>query len=68
MVALLALQASARDAEAMPLDEDYCLALEYGLPPTAGWGCGIDRLAAIMTNSAHIRDTLAFPLVARTKG
>ena len=66
--AALALQASARDPEAMPPDEDYCLALEYGLPPTAGWGCGIDRLAAVMTNSTHIRDTLTFPLVARPKG
>ena len=43
-------------------DEDYCTALEYGLPPTAGWGCGIDRLTAILTNNTSIKDTITFPL------
>ena len=51
------------DPEAMLPDEDFCTALEYGLPPTAGWGCGLDRLTAILTGQSHIRDTLAFPLV-----
>ncbi|KAK8961844.1 Lysine--tRNA ligase [Platanthera guangdongensis] len=49
------------DDEAMALDETFCTSLEYGLPPTGGWGLGIDRMTMLFTDSQNIKEVLLFP-------
>ncbi len=53
----------AGDDEAMLTDEDYVRCMEYGMPPISGWGCGIDRFTALITDEENIKNTVFFPLM-----
>jgi lysyl-tRNA synthetase class 2 len=59
-------QATARaegDADTMDVDNDFLLCMEYGMPPISGWGMGIDRIIALLTSTANLRDVVLFPLL-----
>lgn len=60
-------QAAEGDDEAQAHDEEFCVALEHGLPPTGGWGAGIDRLAMFLTNKNNIKEVLLFPAMKPTE-
>jgi lysyl-tRNA synthetase class 2 len=47
-------------------DEEFCVAMEYALPPTGGWGCGVDRLAMFLSNKNNIKEVLLFPAMKPT--
>ncbi len=67
---LFADQSADRDAgddEAMVTDEGYCRAMEYGLPPTGGWGMGIDRLVMFLTDTGTIKDVILYPAARPTE-
>mmetsp|Transcript_2617 Transcript_2617/g.2770 ORF Transcript_2617/g.2770 Transcript_2617/m.2770 type:complete len:682 (+) Transcript_2617:69-2114(+) len=59
-------QATQGDDEAQIHDEDFCVAMEYGLPPTGGWGMGIDRLTMFLSNKWNIKEVLLFPAMKPT--
>ncbi|KAJ6127110.1 lysyl-tRNA synthetase [Penicillium sp. IBT 18751x] len=60
-------QKSQGDDEAQLIDETFCQSLEYGLPPTGGWGMGIDRLVMFLTDNYSIKEVLAFPMMKDDK-
>jgi lysyl-tRNA synthetase class 2 len=51
------------DDEAQLVDENFCTSLEYGLPPTGGWGMGVDRMVMFLTDNYTIREVLTFPFM-----
>ena len=55
------------DIEAHPQDIDYIEALEYGMPPTAGFGIGIDRLITVLTRSSSLKEVILFPFMKPRK-
>ena len=63
-----AVQREAGDDETMPIDIDYVEALMYGMPPTGGFGLGIDRLAMLLTNQHSIREVILFPAMRTVDG
>ncbi|KAJ2445479.1 hypothetical protein GGF42_005987 [Coemansia sp. RSA 2424] len=61
--ALQAADREAGDVEVPPFDSEFCDALEFALPPTAGWGMGVDRVIALLAGVRHLRETIAFPIM-----
>ena len=55
------------DMEAMETDEEFVTCMEYGMPPMSGWGMGIDRFVALLTDTEHLRDVVLFPLLKPEK-
>lgn len=60
-------QKSQGDDEAQMVDETFCQSLEYGLPPTGGWGMGIDRLVMFLTDNYSIKEVMTFPMMKDDK-
>ena len=58
----------AGDEDAMSIDEDYVRALEYGLPPTGGFGMGVDRLVMLLTGETTVREVVLFPMLRSNEG
>jgi len=56
------------DEEAMPMDEDYLTAMEYGMPPISGWGMGVDRFACMLAGEENLREVVLFPLLRPIEG
>mmetsp|Transcript_33758 Transcript_33758/g.68803 ORF Transcript_33758/g.68803 Transcript_33758/m.68803 type:complete len:90 (-) Transcript_33758:147-416(-) len=61
------MQGKEGDDEAMIMDDSFIAALEHGLPPTGGWGLGVDRLTMFLTNKNNIKEVLLFPAMKPTE-
>jgi lysyl-tRNA synthetase class 2 len=57
---------AAGDEEAMSKDDEFVSALEYGMPPTSGWGMGIERIVTLLTGQTNLKDVILFPLMKPT--